>query len=136
VGARTGFDTGVFVLMAGNDPEAVRLWDEAASGDREVLVSALSLFELYRLGLRGALPREFAEAVLVNVPQVCRVLWIEDLEHIRSGAALSQGLGLSLADSLILSSLVERECLEIYTTDSDLKRYQRKGVEIILLTLP
>ena len=119
--------------MAGNDPEAMRLWDEAVSGEREVLVSALSLFELYRLGLHGALPQEFAEALLVNVPQVCQVSWIEDLEHIRSAAALSQGLDLSLADSLILSSLVDRECLEIYTTDSDLRRYQRKGLDIFVL---
>ncbi len=122
--------------MAGGDPEAMRLWDEAVSGDREVLVSALSLFELYRLGLRGALAREFAEAVLVNVPRVCETLWIEDLDQLRSGAALSQGLDLSLADSLILSSLVDRKCVEIYTTDSDLVRYRRKDLKITLLTPP
>ena len=119
--------------MAGNDPEAMRLWDETVSGDREVLVSAVSLFELYRLGLRGALSRDFAESVLVNVPQVCEVLWIESLDRVRSGARLSQGAGLSMADSLILSALVDEQCREIYTTDPDLQRYRRKGVEITLL---
>ncbi len=136
MGVRTGFDTGVFVLMAGNDLEAMRLWDEAVSGDREVLVSAVSLFEIYRLGLRGALSRDFAESVLVNLPRVCEVLWIESLDRVRSSAKLSQGTGLSMADSLILSALVDEDCREIYTTDSDLKRYRRKGVDIMLLASP
>ncbi len=120
--------------MAGEAPEALRLWDEAVSGDREVLISAVSLFELYRLGLRGALPREFAEAVLLHAPRVCDVVWIDDLDHIRSSAKLSQGIGLSMADALILSALADRGCREVYTTDPDLQRYRRKGVEILLMT--
>lgn len=130
---RTGFDTGFFVLLAGQDAEATHLWDEAVAGDREVLVSALSLFELQRLGLRGIVPEPFVKAALDHVPQVCEVVWIDDLDSIRAGAQLSQALALSLTDSLILSTLVAHDCREIFTTDRDLAGYLRQGLELRLL---
>ena len=130
---RTGFDTGFFVLLAGQDAEATRLWDEAVAGEREVLVSALSLFELQRLGLRGIVPESFARAALENVPRVCEVVWIDDLEPIRAGAQLSQALSLSLTDSLVLATLVAHDCREIFTTDKDLASYLRQGLELRLL---
>ena len=130
---RTGFDTGFFVLLAGQDPEATRLWDEAVAGKREVLVSGLSLFELQRLGLRGRVPQAFVDAALDHVPQVCEVIWIDDLEPIRAGAQLSQALDLSLTDALILATLVAHDCREIFTTDKDLASYLRQGLELRLL---
>lgn len=133
MGARIGFDTGFFVLIAGADPEATKLWDQAVAGEREVLVSALSLFELRRLGLRGVIPESFAEAALESIPEVCEVVWIDDLEEIRAAAQLSERLELALTDALILASLVARDCREIYTTDPDLARYLRQGIELRLL---
>lgn len=130
---RTGFDTGFFVLLAGQDPEASRLWDETVAGKREVLVSILSLFELARLGQRGIVPQEFAEAALAHVPQVCEVIWVDQMDPIRSGAQLSQRLDLSLTDALILSTLVAHDCREIFTTDRDLAGYLRQGLELRLL---
>lgn len=130
---RTGFDTGFFVLLAGKDPEALTLWDEAAAGKREVLVSALSLFELHRLGLRGTVPLTFAEAALEHVPLVCRVVWIDDIEPIRAAGQLSHGLSLTLTDALILATLVAHDCREIFTTDQDLAGYLRQGLELRLL---
>lgn len=130
---RTGFDTGFFVLMAGQDPEALALWDEAAAGKREVMVSALSLFELHRLGLKGTVPLKFAEAALDHVPLVCRVVWIDEIESIRAAGQLSHGLDLTLTDALILATLVAHDCREIFTTDQDLAGYLRQGLELRLL---
>jgi predicted nucleic acid-binding protein len=133
VAVRTGFDTGFFVLLAGQDPEAIALWEEVSNGGREVLVSALSLCELHRLGLRGAVPLEFAEGALELVPQVCRVVWIDEMEALRSAAQLSHGLDLTLTDALILATLVAHDCREIFTTDRDLAGYLRQGLELRLL---
>jgi predicted nucleic acid-binding protein len=133
VGVRTGFDTGFFVLMAGQDPEALALWDEAAAGKREVFVSALSLFELHRLGLKGTVPIAFAEAALDHIPLVCRMVWIDDIEAIRAAGQLSHGLNLTLTDALILATLVAHDCREIFTTDQDLAGYLRQGLELRLL---
>ena len=86
---RTGFDTGVFVLLASGHAEALELWEEATSGIRDGVVSALTLFELCRLGLRGALPAAFADQALESIPQVCEVVGVEDPESIRSAAKSS-----------------------------------------------
>lgn len=127
---RTGFDTGVFVLHAGKDPAATRLWLEAAAGEREGVVSGITLFELDRLALRGTLPVEYAEAALLHIPTVCSVVWPQGLERIRSAARLGHGLGLSLADTFVLSAFVETECREAYTTDGDLLRWQGRGLQV------
>jgi predicted nucleic acid-binding protein len=133
---RTGLDTGVFVRLAAEDPVAVGLWDEAAAGKREGVVSALTLLEIDRLGLRGALSSSFASEALRTIPEVCEVVWIGSPELLRTAAKLGQGHALSLVDSLILASLLARDCSEIYTTDSDLARYRRKGLQVVRLASP
>lgn len=120
---RTGFDTGVFVLLASGQPEALELWNETVDGARDGVVSALMLFELARLGLRGALPGSFTEQALESIPQVCEVIGLGDPERIRQAATRAHGLGLSLADGLILDAFVASGCDEAFTTDRDLLRY-------------
>jgi predicted nucleic acid-binding protein len=121
------------VRLSAGDPVAVGVWDEAAAGEWEAFVSAVTLLEIDRLGLRGALPASFAEEALRTIPEVCQVVWIDSPDLLRSAARLSQGHALSLVDSLILASLLARDCREIYTTDSDLARYHRKGLRVIKL---
>lgn len=127
----TGFDTGVFVLLTRGHSTAVRLWEETVAGNRRSRISALSLFEVYRLGLRGAIPLSYAEEALLSIPKVCEVIWLDQLESVRSGARLSQGMGFSMADALILAAL--SDCNEIYTTDTDLARYRKTDLEVKLL---
>lgn len=127
----TGFDTGVFVLLTRGHPTAVRLWEEAVAGDRPSRISAISLFEIYRLGLRGTISLAYAEQALVSIPRVCEVIWLDQLDSVRAGARLGQGMGLSMADALILAAL--SDCNEIYTTDSDLARYRKTDLEVKLL---
>jgi predicted nucleic acid-binding protein len=136
VGVRTGLDTGVFVLLAGGQDDARGLWEQALSGKRDAVVSALTLFELDRLGLRGAIPPGYAETALESIPRVCEVIWLDRPQVLRSGARLSHGLGLSLADSLILASLVEGQCKQIFTTDGELLRYKDKDVRVTRLSSP
>lgn len=53
-----------------------------------------------------------------------------------SAARLAQGHALSQADALILASLLDQGCTEIYTTDRDLARYQKEGIEVVNLHAP
>ncbi len=112
------------------------MWDEAVSGRRQAVVSAITLFELLRLGLRGTVPQEYTAVALKSIPGVCEVVWIENLDLLSSAGRLSHGVGLSSSDALILASLIDRECTEIYTVDSDLLRYQAAGVEVVGLRRP
>lgn len=131
--ARIGFDTGFFVLLANGRKEALDLWREVSKGERDAVVSAVTLYEIDRLGLRGELEEIFVDTALESIPEVCRLVWIDELTLIRSAARLAQGHALSQADALILASLLEQGCTEIYTTDRDLVRYRRKGTNVINL---
>ena len=46
---------------------------------------------------------------------------------------IAHGTGMPGLDALILTSLLDAECNEIYTTDYHLELYQKKGIEIINL---
>lgn len=130
---RTGFDTGFFVLLGAEEKVALKTWDQAASGERDGYVSVITLFELDRLGLRGALPAAFVEQALESIPDVCEVIPVADLALIRQCAKLAQGLGLSLADALILGSFKAVACDEVFTTDRDLERSTGRRPRIRLL---
>jgi predicted nucleic acid-binding protein len=108
VAARIGFDTGFFVLLANGRTEAMDLWREVSKGEREAVVSAVTLYEIDRLGLRGELEAIFVDTALESIPEVCRLVWIDGLTLIRSAARLAQGHALSQADALILASLLDQ----------------------------
>ncbi|BDG17793.1 PIN domain-containing protein [Thermus brockianus] len=69
-------------------------------------MSGLSLVELLRLGLKGALARQDAELLLKAIPAVCRVVW-PDWGIGERAARLSHGLHLPLVDALILATALE-----------------------------
>lgn len=127
---RTGFDTGFFVLLATGRSDVLEIWQEILDEQRFGVVSALSLYELDRLGLRGTIDTSFVAKTLSTIPQVCEVVWLDELDPIRQAARLSQGHALSLADSLILASLLSAGCEEILTTDKDLVSYRSGQVEV------
>ncbi|WP_245563403.1 type II toxin-antitoxin system VapC family toxin [Thermus antranikianii] len=97
----------------------------------EGLVSGLTLVELLRLGLKGALAREDAELLLKAIPAVCRVVW-PDWGIGERAARLSHGLHLPLVDALILATALEAGAGEIWTADADLARYEGK-LRVVLL---
>ncbi len=49
------------------------------------------------------------------------------------GAKLSHSLGMHTTDALILSGFVMAGVNTIYTTDSDLEVYKKKGVKVVNL---
>ena len=122
-----GLDTGFFLELVNGNNEATRLWESCLDDQVDFAVSALSLFEVERLGLKGKLKN--VEAVLNAINDVTSVVW-PDQEILSKAARLSHGLGIPAVDSLILTSLVSVDCSEIYTTDSHLEAYHNNKVPV------
>ena len=95
------------------------------------MVSGLSLVELLRLSLKGALAKEDSELLLQAIPAVCRVVW-PDWTIGERAARLSHGLYLPLVDALVLATALEAGARELWTTDADLARYEGK-LRVVLL---
>ncbi len=130
---KIGFDTGFFILLAKGDKKSIELLSSLKSPDRTGVVSALTIFELKRLILMGKVDKKVMETYLSQIPEVFRIMWVEDIGTLETAAKLSIGAGLSSLDSLILASLLEAGAERIYTTDRDFEAYNKKGVEIINL---
>jgi predicted nucleic acid-binding protein len=128
-----GLDTGVFVLHAEGDAAAARLWDEAVEGTRRAVVSVVTLAEIHRLGLKGKVAPAYARQALESIPLVCEVVWLDTIALAERSADLSYGLGIPLADAIILASVMSRGCSEIYTVDPDFAAYRKKGIKVIVL---
>ena len=123
---RIGLDTGFFYALQEGHPEAERLW---AEGD--LCTSAVVLYELHKKCLKG----EFAS----NPELLGDIRESVDVEPVTTDVALrashlAHGLGIPGLDALILASLLEAGCREIYTLDEHFLAYKKKGVKIIHLT--
>ena len=122
-----GLDTGFFLELVNGNEQAVTLWQSCLDDNVELVVSCLTLFEVERLGLKGKLSA--SDTILDAIRGVTLVVWL-NREILSRAAGLSHGLGISAVDSLILASLTSREVSEIYTTDSDLEKYQSKDIMV------
>jgi len=131
VAKMTGLDTGFFVELLRGEPAAVEFWERLIDGSEEGTVSCLTLLEIERLGKKRAI--EGAEVLLEAIPAVCRLVWIQDSELLSSAAGLSHDLGIPAVDALILAGFIQEKADVIYTTDSHLEAYSKKGIKIINL---
>ena len=122
-----GLDTGFFLELVNGNEQAVTLWRSCLDDKVELVVSCLTLFEIERLGLKGKL--RGTDTILDAIHGVTLVVWL-NREILSRAARLSHGLGIHAVDSLILVSLTYREVSEIYTTDSDLEKYQSNDIMI------
>lgn len=122
-----GLDTGFFIELMNGNEEAVSLWKSCLDDQVELVVSALTLFEIERLGLKGNL--KDSEAILDAIDSVTLVVWLER-DILSLAARFSHGLGIPAVDSLILASLVSHDCSEIYTTDAHLETYESNEVRV------
>ena len=131
-----GLDTGFFVELLRGRPQPVRIWNQLTDGDLEAACSVLTLFELERLGLRGAIERHAADKLREAIPVICNLRWLDDLEVVSHAAAIGHGNGIPTVDALILASLLLEGAEVVYTTDEHLERFEKTGLEIVNLRKP
>jgi predicted nucleic acid-binding protein len=122
-----GLDTGYFIELMNGNEEASALWKSCLTGDGDLVVSCMTIFEIERLGLQGTL--QDWESVLDAINAVTMVVWL-DRQVLSRAALLSRGLGIPAIDSLILAGLISNDCDTVYTTDAHLQKYQSDRVRI------
>lgn len=127
-----GLDTGFFVKLITGNPRVTEIFKNIAD-DTGICVSCLTIFELKRLSLKGALEQEATNKLIDDIMSLCHIAWLDRAEIHDVAAGLSHGLGIPAVDSLILAGFVLTESETIYTTDSHMERYTKKGVQIIKL---
>ena len=127
-----GLDTGFFVRLLQDNREAVQLWETIIDGEGSS-VSCLTLFELKRLSLRGKIDSKSTETLLSGIPAVCRIIWLDEEDILLEGSDISHRFGIPAIDSLILAGFIKYDADVIYTTDSDLELYKRRGVKVVRL---
>jgi predicted nucleic acid-binding protein len=128
----TGLDTGFFVKLLKGDRQAITLFEQMDE-NADLCVSCLTIFELKRLSLRGALEKDAVNRLVDNIMSLCRISWIDNVEIHDVAAGLSHGLGIPAVDSLILAGFILNGSEIIYTTDSHLEKYVKKGVRVIII---
>lgn len=121
----TGLDTGFFFALQEQNPVAIRIWQE-----RETITSVIVLYELQRKLLKG----EFKgwQTIISDISEAVDVMPV-NREIALKASHIGHGTGMPGLDSLILSSLLVPDCTEIYTTDSHMELYKKKGVKIFNL---
>lgn len=120
-----GLDTGFFFSLQEQHPVAVRVWRE-----QESVTSVIVLYELNKLFLRG--PFKGWPTIMDDISEATDILMLK-YETALKASHIAHGTGMPGLDALILTSLLDAECNEIYTTDYHLELYQKKGIKIINL---
>jgi predicted nucleic acid-binding protein len=119
----TGLDTGFFFSLQDQHPIAVQVWQE-----RSAITSVIVLYELHRKLLKG----EFKDwpKIIDDISESVEVIPLNQKTALRA-SHIAHGTGMPGLDALILTSLLDAECSEIYTTDYHFELYQKKGIKII-----
>ena len=125
-----GLDTGFFVELLRNNSISIRVWEEIMEGD-ETTVSCLTLYELQRLSLKGAIESNAVNVMLEAIRAICKVVWLDEAKILTGAATISQSYGIHAIDSLILASFATLNVKTIYTTDSHIEKYKKKSVNVI-----
>ena len=130
---KIGFDTGFFIKALQADETALNIWKKIKNNETAGYVSSLSLFEIKRLTLKGAIDKKSSEILLNDISISCHIVWIDNMDIIDSSAKISYSNNIPAIDSIILASLLNVGVIRIYTTDTDLQKYRKKIISIILL---
>ena len=127
-----GLDTGFFFKLLKGNHQVTEIFEEL-DDDTDLCVSCLTIFELKRLSLKGALEQDAVNNLIDNIMSLCHISWLNNIEIHDVAAGLSHGLGTPAVDSLILAGFVLNGSEIIYTTDSHMEKYVKKGVQVIKL---
>lgn len=125
----TGLDTGFFVKLLKGEHKVKKIF-EGIDNETDLCVSCLTIFELKRLSLKGALEEKAVDQLIDNIVSLAHISWLDSVEIHKTAASLAHGLGIPAVDSLILAGFILNGSEKIYTTDTHFEKYVRKGVQI------
>ena len=125
---RKGCDSGFFLLLGFGHLLAKQIWQEAAAGNYNLVISTLTIHEVLVIHFRRGKTKE-AEGfrrLIYSAPWL-RIVPVSSSIAERS-AGYRHGLGLSTADSIILATAVEEGCDELMTTDRHFAIAANQGI--------
>lgn len=116
---RIGTDTGFFISYANNHSRAVEVWSDATKGAHKLVVSALTVNELFAYFYkRGA-----GQAAQIWLELMQKTIAVELIAVSVDIAALSAryrlGMQLATVDSIILATFLAHSCEKMISSDSD-----------------
>lgn len=76
---------------------------------------------------------ETTDLLIDAIISICKVVWLDEKGILFMGARLSQSLKIPAVDALILAGFLMLNAGTIYTTDSHLEGFKKKGVKIFTL---
>ena len=125
-----GFDTGFFLKLWAGNQHTREVWEEIENNNRQGVISVITLYELRKIGLKKVIRIDFEKAKEM-ITEILSVIQITP-EIADKSAFLSHGTGIHMADAIILTSLLEAGCKEVYTDNiSHLGEYKKKDIKII-----
>jgi len=113
-----GLDTGFFISHHQRHPRALSIWSEYAAGKHSLLVSTLSLNELFAYFFKRD-QKELAEEWLYQMQKAVQIQLIDVSPEIAAASARYRlGLQLPTVDSIILTTFLLHRCERMITTDN------------------
>jgi len=97
----------------------------------DATVSCLTIFELARLARKGAIATEAEDTLREGIGALCHLSWLNNQDHLLTGANLAHGLEIPAVDALILAAFLFADATVIYTPDNHFEAYKKRGVRII-----
>lgn len=119
-----GFDTGFFFELRAGEPEVRDRWRSVTERDAPAAVSSVTLFELERHGHARRLDPEFTDAVVERTGVAFEQAGIDPVGVLSRAARIAHGMGLPMADALVVASLEHVDCDRVHTSDSDFADYK------------
>ena len=127
---KVGLDSGFFVKLIQEDPKADSIFSEIVEGKVKAVVSTVTLHEVERLALKGAIQRDLWDKLLASLKVFVDIVPLDE-ELALISARISHGTGLPTADAVVYATCLD--CDVLYTTDRDLLAVQRKKPRIVLI---
>jgi predicted nucleic acid-binding protein len=128
-------DTGYFIFLHQRHPRAMALWQNAANGQVELVLSTLTITEAQVYFLHRGLTQDASEWLeLIANTNGIHVVPVSDGIAARS-ARYRLGLRLPTVDAVILTTFLAHNCTLMLTTDSHFQIVQQQNlIPVELLT--
>ena len=123
-----GADTGFFIAHAHNHPRATAVWQGIEAGKHELVVSTVSINELFVYLFRRGRNQDGQNWLSLLIGSMFVDLVPVSVEIAQLSARYRHGIGLPTVDSLILATCLDRKCDKLLSTDSDFRIVHEQGV--------
>jgi predicted nucleic acid-binding protein len=123
-----GADTGFFIAQAQKHPQATAVWQAVEEGNHELVVSTVSINELFVYLFRRGRSQDGQDWLSLLISTQFVSLVPVSIEIAQLSARYRHGIGLPTIDSLILATCLDRKCDKLLSTDNDFRIVHEQGV--------